>query len=324
MTDDDVQVQTLGQRLDRLGRRVADRHRPAFGQVEAMGPALARAIRLNQAHRGRFDREEVPGAASADPAGRRAHLTEQPGAVVRPGRPRSAAAPGAPAGAPAEAAGGPRPPAGAAGGRRLPADVRTLVGAVAGPGAEALRVHDDAAADVLAREHGADAVTVGSGVYFRDGRYAPQDAGGLALLAHEASHVTARLDSPAPPLGAGAAGREEVRARAVERVVAERAGPAFGPGRDSADPAGAMAAAASALRTSPPPSLAPAPPSTPPGPASPSTGPAAAVVAHRAATDRELPQPAAAPDLVTVREALRQDLMNDLMRQLRAEFERGG
>ena len=43
--------------------------------------------------------------------------------------------------------------------------------------------------DRLCRSLGAQAVTIGSDVYFRDGAFAPHTPVGLWLLAHEMAHV---------------------------------------------------------------------------------------------------------------------------------------
>jgi len=134
----------------------------------------------------------------------------------------SPAAPGQPArtpslpGPPAEAGPRPAPPAPP---RPVPPDVRRRLREVAGPGADVMRVHADARADAIARAHAADAVTLGADVYFRQGRLAPDDRRGEALLAHEASHVSAALGLPdAPGAPPGDAGQEAL-ALARERAV---------------------------------------------------------------------------------------------------------
>src|SRR6266540_1272805 len=181
MTDDDQRVRTLGERLDEAGRRLSVRHLPAYPWAGGLGRVLARARSLTGQFDGRFERVEWPPdgrdltASATRWAARRGAAGTAPGPAGVPGLP--VAADGARAGE----------------GRPLPADVRARLRARVGPGADALRVHDDGAADALARAHRADAVTVGRDVYFRGGRYRPRQDGGFALLAHEATHVLALL-----------------------------------------------------------------------------------------------------------------------------------
>lgn len=52
-----------------------------------------------------------------------------------------------------------------------------------------VRVHADASAHELATELGAKAFTSGKDVFFKEGSYAPEDAQGKELLAHELTHV---------------------------------------------------------------------------------------------------------------------------------------
>ena len=157
-----------------------------------------------------------------------------------------------------------------------------------------MRVHDDARADAIARAHAADAVTLGADVYFRQGRLAPDDRRGEALLAHEASHVSASLGLPDAPRGrrpatrpggarpgqgAGRAGRQPRRpgpAQAGRPVRSRRAGRARPPGL-----AGRHA---------------------------------------RRGRPRHRRRGRTGVDL----EALRRSVVDDLMRRLKTEFERGG
>src|SRR5262245_21766764 len=120
---------TLGRRLERLGRRLAGRHDFAFPWAAPLGVLLD--------HLG-----ELP-----SPAGPRFHRRE--------GRPESLALPQV---SPVQV------------GRVLPSDVTARLRPIVGEGVEAMRVHDDEAADAKARQHRADAVTVGSDVYFRAGK----------------------------------------------------------------------------------------------------------------------------------------------------------
>jgi Domain of unknown function (DUF4157) len=157
-----------------------------------------------------------------------------------------------------------------------------------------MRVHGDARADAIARAHTADAVTLGADVYFRQGLLAPDDRRGEALLAHEASHVSASLGLPdapwAPPGGAG----QEALALARERAVLAGGSDDPVPPRPAVQ-SGPVAQAAQAARPQP--------------------------AAMRAAADRDTGGEAApGVDL----EALRRSVVDDLMRRLKTEFERGG
>ncbi|HKC65442.1 MAG TPA: DUF4157 domain-containing protein, partial [Pyrinomonadaceae bacterium] len=61
-----------------------------------------------------------------------------------------------------------------------------------------VRVHTDARAAESARDVAAKAYTVGSDIVFGQGRFAPTDGDGLALLAHELAHVVQQSASPSP------------------------------------------------------------------------------------------------------------------------------
>jgi hypothetical protein len=65
-----------------------------------------------------------------------------------------------------------------------------------------IHIHTTAAADGLARRVGADAVTARDAVFFRRGAFQPTEPAGVALLAHEATHVAwahgARPAGPSP------------------------------------------------------------------------------------------------------------------------------
>jgi hypothetical protein len=329
---------TLGERLDAQARRrvVAHELRPLW-----IGPftALAQHVaELGNAVGDRFDRVEL--GMPVDP-GTSVPVTAQaaPGPIRRGTRLAAGDADRTSGDAPAEAAArrtGPRPPVTAvpapaeaspdrttgqprardesAGqrvsdlpGHPLAPTARSRLRALAGPAADAMRVHDGPASDALARAAGADAVTVGRDVHLREGRYAPHRDRGLALLAHEATHVAAALD-PGPAWSrATGADEEERRARHVERLVLGTAAPA---------------PAAAPLPPSPGPSGSPAPAQWPsaPAPAVAPPTPTTAAGARSAATDRDLGATAVGPDL----ESLRRGVVADVMRQIRTEFERGG
>ncbi|MER7119258.1 eCIS core domain-containing protein, partial [Streptomyces goshikiensis] len=217
----------------------------------------------------------------------------------------------------------PRPPSAAPDGPRgdvLPAATRARLRGAVGPAADALRVHQDEPADALARARRADAVTVGRDVYFRRGRLRPQEERGFGLLVHEATHVLALMRPGAAwhrATGAGARA-EEAEALAAERAAAPGAfpqtgGPLPGPSaRSGAVPARPSGSAAVARAAGPAVAPAPAPPSA-----------SAAARAMAAPADREAAEAAPAPPPVDV-QALRRELIDDVMRRLRDESERGG
>ncbi|WP_326948617.1 MULTISPECIES: eCIS core domain-containing protein [unclassified Amycolatopsis] len=74
-------------------------------------------------------------------------------------------------------------------GQRLDADARRILQRFFGRNLSAVRVHLGSDADDLARSLGARAVTTGTDIYFRSGEYRPDLPAGLALLAHEVTHV---------------------------------------------------------------------------------------------------------------------------------------
>lgn len=75
------------------------------------------------------------------------------------------------------------------GGQPLAPDVRTPTEEVLGRNLGEARVHTDLQADRLSRELDAQAVTVGSHVFFRHGAYRPAEAQGRDVLNHELAHV---------------------------------------------------------------------------------------------------------------------------------------
>ncbi|MFD4669920.1 DUF4157 domain-containing protein [Lentzea sp. NPDC058450] len=182
----------------------------------------------------------------------------------------------------------------------LPGDVTRRLRAVVGPDLPPVRVRTGPAADAVAWAHDADAVTTGDEILFRDGRFAPAEPEGFALLVHEAWHV--RQNSTAASWDrATTAGRaaEEHQAHRHERAALEGA-------RLHAVPA-------SADRT------------TVPGrePASLAVSPHTAATPMTAATGRTIePEttPAAAPDVAELSETI----YRDLVRRIRSDVERGG
>jgi hypothetical protein len=88
----------------------------------------------------------------------------------------------------------------------------------------AVRIHTGQAADATARRFNADAVSFGSDIMFRAGRFAPDSATGLGLLGHELTHIArTQSDRFAPPPDRTALDREEVVAIENEKRVLQHA-----------------------------------------------------------------------------------------------------
>jgi hypothetical protein len=330
------EVPTLGERLDRLGRRVRGRMAQDLPWAAALTLVVERAATHADTVAGRFDRVETSPEKPAPPPedrspGRRRGAV--PGARLERARPRTGAR-AVPGGD--EAGLDDRSPhdhdahddAREHGdGRPVPPAVRARLRDIVGPEADRLRVHDGDQADGLARSRRADAVTVGRDVHFRRGRFRPQEPDGFALLAHEATHVAALARPGAAWRRATGAGRadEEDEARAREAAARRATLPAAAP--PAGWPAGPVHPAAPAM-----PALLTAPAA--------SNGSGNGASAHRsgdgtgvaappalrpmaAAQDRATDTAAATPAAVDL-EALRRSLIDDLRHQLRTEFERGG
>lgn len=324
---------TLGERLDLQGRHLRTRLLMPLPWAGPLHALLDRAAGMGR-YGDRFDRieatpEHPPPVPANDwaalpvpcpqlPSGLRGPVSEGPaspsstsesGVDRRPIPPDGTDGAGAPVDSPSAP---------------LPATVRSRLREVAGQGADAMRVHDDGLADAFARAHRADAVTVGRDVYFRRGRLRPVEESGFGLLAHEAVHVLALLRPGAAwhrATGAGVSD-EEATARALERSVvsgeflptaADRWGREPSAGPVSAETAGRPAAAVPAAGTV----------AQPPGSAQPPPDAAVARPLPAPADRGTATEPGAAPAALDVR-ALRRDLVSDVMRQLRSEFERGG
>lgn len=75
------------------------------------------------------------------------------------------------------------------GGAAIPSAIRVVMEVRIGRGLGDVRIHTDRCASAVARALGAQAVTVGSHIFFRAGRYKPQTPTGLRLLVHEVVHV---------------------------------------------------------------------------------------------------------------------------------------
>jgi Domain of unknown function (DUF4157) len=288
VSDSAEQFETLGQRLHRQGVRLMSMRRPEFAWLAPARQLLEHVVALPGPTAGRFDRIEPDG------------LVVDFHDLVSGARP------------PGHADGD--PPAS----RALPSDVRAQLHRVIGLDASAMRIHDDRAADRIARTHRADAVTVGRDVYFRAGRFRPRQPDGFGLVAHEATHV-AELSAPGAAwrrLTRGGQRDEERLAEANERRArhdgrpdaAETAVPPRHPDRSRPPMFGAVAITAPTAHYL-------SQPWSPP-PAEVSTTPARQPMA--AAEERA----ADAPAQLDV-DALRRSLFQDLKDLLRSEFERG-
>lgn len=299
--DDRAQVdrlETLGERLDVLARALVGRHVPVYAWAGGSGPVLERAEQLSGSWAQRFERDET-GAHHrelATPPARSAASARSLRTSRDAGEPVSVAARAASAGTAGRADDA------ASAERRLPLDVRARLRAVVGPGADSMRVLLGSGPDAVARAMSADAVTVGTHVHVRAGRYEPDTPGGFALLAHEASHVTASLSGHALTRRAGPGGRiaEERAARTVEALASRPPGQ---PHQGSADAAGVDLA----------------------GPGTSPAVPAAVAPMHADPMRAEVDRPVAAPPPAPVDlEVLRRRLIEDVMKRLRSDYERGG
>lgn len=325
---------TLGDRLAEEGRQLLRRHRQAPPWLHALAPVLERSRALAMP-RMRFERreamprsgpprDEAPPAtpdewefldaeptlvwpAAADEQGR-------PAVSREPGRPASADAQGRPAVGHEQG----RLAAAEAQGRPLAPELRHQLRPLIGPEIDRARLHVGAAADAVARAHGARAVTIGDDIHFRRDAFAPDTPAGRGLLAHELTHV-AQGHAPgvdwhrSTPAGVSAeerfaASREHAVAGAAQRHAAL-------PQRDAApQPHAALP------QRSPFAPIAEAP-------AAPSPQAAAAVASPRgrpmnADADRP-PAPAPAPVAMPNLDQLRDSLYRDIMARVRVDFERG-
>jgi hypothetical protein len=279
---------TLGQRLDGQARRRAARSASAPPWAAPFGVLVDHLAGLPSAD-GRFARIEAGGAEPERRAG------EQPSWAAGP----ETAAPGRP----------------------LPVTTVARLNAVVGRGAEAMRVHDDDTADEVARTHRADAVTVGTDVFFRHGRFDPEQPSGFGLLVHEATHVVERLRPGASVRHASPAAVAAEEHLALTRETAAAVGThavdevTYPPPPSAVGPATTWSRPAGEAR---PPSVS-APHVSGPA-ATPSARPMTAAVDRHASAPTAVP-PAAQAGIDV--DALRNRIVRDLMHQLRDEFERG-
>lgn len=206
-------------------------------------------------------------------------------------------------------------------------DIRLRLHDLVGSPLPPLRVREDVEANAVARSQHADAVTMGNEVLFRTEHYRPHTPQGLALLAHEATHVVRAREPDVAWRRATAAGRtdEERQALDVERAALQEAqGLPASIGR----PASARPGIPAALRGGLSGQGGPASQGTSSLPAMPAmegaTAPVAALQPMAATTGRDLQETPAPSTPASSLQELREALYRDLMRQLRADFERGG
>jgi len=210
--------------------------------------------------------------------------------------------------------------------REVPADVRSRLRREVGPAADLMRVHAGPEADAHARAADADAVTLGRDVYLRQGRWAPRLEEGVALLAHEATHVAGLVDPGKAWRRAVGEDTEEALARTRERslLLGTRPEPSTMAPMGGAGPPGALGGLATPFGTAPGhghPAVASVGNAAQPAPAAPPGPPVAAVPASgmRAGVERDVAPPAPAADL----DALRRGVIAEVMQRLRTEIERG-
>lgn len=300
MTDDEKAAMTLGRRLDALARTRLHALTPRPAWSAPLAVALRHAEDMVDVLGERFERTEMPPPSRSELP---VQLADQLGRVARhrpaPDGGPSTVAPQAEPWLSEEERDGDAPDGEV---RAVPADVRSRLRREVGPAADRMRVHTGPLADAHARAADADAVTMGRDVYLRQGRWAPGRDEGVALLAHEATHVAALIDPGAAWRRAVGAESEETLARARERSL-------LGPGPSPIAAIGAPASTPTAY-------AAPAAPAAPPAPPPVAAVPASAM---RAGVERDLTPAAPAPDL----DALRRGVIAEVMQRLRSEIERG-
>lgn len=339
MTDDGALPDTVGTRADAHGRRIAASHALRFPWAAGFAGLAGRLLARSEGAR-RFDRVEATPFGAPIPAAAPPPLDGVPAPV-----PLGAPYTGDP---PARTPGWARPDrtVGEALSQESPtllpdevhARVQRSLGAVLPP----IGVHRDGPADTLAGAHQADAVTVGSDIYFRQGRYRPDDPAGFALLVHEATHVLVEHQHRA-----GAPMSRDTEETAARRAEAAALGGSASPAPTAAAPTDYRLPPTGAAVL--PAALAPWPPTGPhphPGPSAqraprpgevgatvfpatvapgsrpgevPAAGGAGHPVPAAARTDRDLTEPGPPMDL----NALRRSLLDEVKQMLRSDFERG-
>jgi hypothetical protein len=258
-------VSTLGEDLTRQVAAMRQRCLPRIERVELLQPVIERVLSRPSSAESRFRRVESPSRAPTVPqakSGIPLHGEQS-----------------------------------AEGSRELSGWTRQRLRELLGRGADEVRVHDSRSADRIAREHRADAVTLGRDVYFREGRFNPEDRRGFALLAHEATHVVEAMVPGAAWRRATGAGVAEEEMRALSNEIQLLGLEPLRP------PSGSKP---SPVRES-----------------SPATASSVALRPMKAEVDRSPTAPAASLSQGPSLDELRKTLFRDILSQVRVEFERG-
>ncbi|GHO83197.1 eCIS core domain-containing protein [Dictyobacter formicarum] len=294
---------TLGERLAHEARRIVSRRIPTFLWLQPLATAMERVTTLPVPAQEHFQRIEVlPNYNN--------HPSQWPPNQVRSQQ------------QPQELT-----PHGFMEGQPLAPHLRQQLQNFVGHGTESVRIHNDEVAHDFAQAQGADAVTVGQHIFFRQDRFRPQEIKGFALLAHEALHVVRFMQPDSSwrrTTQAGIQEEEQEAATLENNALAARRNP-------------------SSVATSPPLSARPplqaqrsglfrqAPGFTPQHMARPATmAPSGFTTIDpmphpmRASTDRSLEQGTMSTPTTPDVDELKRALYRDLMRQIKADLERGG
>jgi Domain of unknown function (DUF4157) len=180
--------ETWGQRLADEARLIAERRIPAFRWLAALAPLVERITDMPTPYAERFRRIE--------PAAPQLRKTPpQPDVEFEAWQTE---------------------------GEPLAARVRDQLRDLVGLRNEPMILHHNDHGDRVARSHRADAVTSDGHVYFRHGQLRPEEPRGLALLAHEATHIVEAIRPGASWRRATEAGLDEEERKAQSREQAVR------------------------------------------------------------------------------------------------------
>ncbi len=310
---------TLGQRLAREARRIASRRIPVFSWLRPLETTMKHLASLPELAQERFQRVEVTGSRLPmsyvdKPASPGATPISGHGAGTQPFSVGDQPLPPHLSYVDKLASPGPLSVSGhgagtqpfSVGGQPLPPHLQQRLQHFVGQSTESIRIHNDAASHAFARAQLADAVTIGQHIFFREGQFRPQEERGFALLTHEALHVVRAMQPGRAWRRATQSGiqEEEQEAAGIEsRALEARRNASWEPAPLSQ----AHFPARASLTSEPSASLSASAPALHP---------------MKASTDRSLVngEPAATPDM----EALKRALYRDLMRQIKADLERGG
>ena len=293
---------TLGEKLAFETQRIANRRTPHFPWLRMLQPIRERVVSLPVPSQARFERTEAsrPGLPSLIASYETLREALYPLSQQSFVHPASSVLERIAKGS------------GQEWGQPLPPLVQQRLRDFVGSGTETIRVHHDEVADAIVRPQRADAVTIGHHVFFRKGHFQPQEREGFALLAHEATHVIQAMRPDSAWKRATQMGVHE-----EEELASIRERKAFDAGRDSSffrQPATLTRRPAVASRSpaTPVPSQLGSGPTVSPSPV---LRPLAATTER--AVDKET---APMPDV----DELKRAVYRDLMKQIRADLERGG